>query len=354
MTRTAVRTGFLALALAWSAGSMACDRGEPGRVPEPEGPAAVTVSEAARAPSVRSYPATVASTDDALLATRTSGTVRRVRVDVGSPVRAGDTLVLLDATDVEARIHGARAAVEQATKHFRRIQNLEADGAATPQELDDARARQAMAESQLREAEAQREYVVLRAPFAGVVASRDVDPGDLAVPGQPVLRLVRPGSLKVEADLPGEARAEVRPGMAVTLVDPGTGARVPGHVTRVSPALEPGSRRMRAEARPESGSGSAATLPAPGSFVRLEVEAPGRTTVWVPADAVVRRGDLQGVFVVESDTLRLRWLRMGQARDSAVEVLAGLEAGQPVVRAPGVRLEDGQPVGGTTRKSWIP
>lgn len=354
MTHRTVRTGILALTLAWSAGSVACDRGEPGRVPEPEGPASVSVSEAARAPAARSYPATVASTDDALLATRTSGTVRRVPVDVGTAVRAGDTLVLLDATDVEARIHGARAGLEQARKYFQRIQNLEADGAATPQELDDARARLAMAESQLREAEAQREYVVLRAPFDGVVASRDVDPGDLAVPGHPVLRLVRPGSLKVEADLPGEARTEVRPGTAVTLVDPASGARVPGHVTRVSPALEPGSRRVRAEARPDAGSGAAAALPAPGSFVRLEVEAPGRTTVWVPADAIVRRGDLAGVFVVESDTLRLRWLRTGQARDSAVEVLAGLEAGQSVVRAPGVRLEDGQPVGGATRKSWAP
>ena len=353
MTQRTKRFGILAVALAWSAAWGACDRGEPGRIPAPVGPASVSVSQAARAPAVSAYPASVVSTDDVLLATRTSGTVVRVPVDVGSAVRDGDTLVLLDGSDVEARIRGAQAAVEQAHKYFGRIRNLAADGAATDQELDDARARLAMAESQLDEARAQRGYVVLKAPFAGVVASRDVDPGDLAVPGHPVLRLVRPGSLKVQADLPGEARTRVRPGTPVTLVDPGTGARVAGHVTRISPALEPGSRRVRAEARADAAASDAA-LPAAGSFVRLEVETPDRTTLWVPSDAIVRRGELEGVFVVEADTLRLRWLRTGRVRDSAVEVLAGLDAGQTVVRAPGPRLVDGQPVGSASPEAWTP
>jgi multidrug efflux pump subunit AcrA (membrane-fusion protein) len=128
---------------------------------------------------------------------------------------------------------------------------------------------------------------------------------------------------------------------------------VAGHVTRISPALEPGSRRVRAEARADAAASDAA-LPAAGSFVRLEVETPDRTTLWVPSDAIVRRGELEGVFVVEADTLRLRWLRTGRVRDSAVEVLAGLDAGQTVVRAPGPRLVDGQPVGSASPEAWTP
>lgn len=341
-----------ALALLLSVAWAGCDRGEPGRVPAPEGAADVATAPVTAGPEVTSYPASVVSTDEAQLATRTSGTVKRVPVDVGSVVRAGDALVVLDGGDVEARIQSAEAAAQRASRYYDRIASLEKDGAATRQELDDARAGMRMAEAGLKAARAQRDYVVLRAPFAGVVAARDVDPGDLAVPGRPILRLVRPGSLKVVADLPGEVRGDLSPGTPVTFVDPATGRSVPGHLTRVSPALEPASRRVRAEARPDAGEG--AGLPAPGSFVRLEIARPGRSTLWVPADAIVRRGQLEGAFVIEQDTLRLRWLRTGEARDSAVEVLAGLTAGTPVVRHPAPALEDGQPVGHRTSEPWTP
>jgi RND family efflux transporter MFP subunit len=340
--------GALLLSVAWAG----CDRGEPGRVSPPEGAADVVTAPATLGPATASYPATVVSTDKAQLATRTSGTVRRVPVDVGSVVRAGDTLVVLDGGDVEARIRSAQAAASRASRYYDRIASLEKDGAATGQELDDARAGMTMAEAGLQEARAQRGYVVLRAPFAGVVAARDVDPGDLAMPGRPVLRLVRPGSLKVVADLPGEVRGDLSRGTAVTFVDPSTGRSVAGHVTRVSPALEPASRRVRVEARPDAGVGE--SLPAPGSFVRLALTRPGRSTLWVPDDAIVRRGQLEGAFVVEGDTLRLRWLRTGETRVGAVEVLAGLEAGTPVVRRPAPTLEDGQPVGRRSAEPWTP
>jgi membrane fusion protein (multidrug efflux system) len=350
--RTGILRSVAAAALAGTALWTACDRGEPGRVPPPTGAAEVTVVAAAEGAATASYPATVESTDEARLATRISGTVRRVLVDVGSAVRAGDTLVVLDGGDVQARIQSAEAAARRASGYFDRIASLAADGAATPQELDDARAGMNMARAGLREARAQSDYVVLRAPFGGVVASRDVEPGDLAVPGRPVLRIVKPGSLKIVADLPAEVQADLRPGTAAVFVDPATERRVAGYVTRVSPALEPASRRVRAEARPDSG--GMAGLPAPGSFIRIELARPGLRTLWVPADVLVRRGQLEGAFVVERDTLRLRWLRTGETRADAVEVLAGLEAGAPVVRAPAPNLLDGQPVGRQTVEPWTP
>ena len=65
---------------------------------------------------------------------------------------------------------------------------------------------------------------------------------------------------------------------------------------------------------------------------------------WIPADAVVRRGQLAGVFVVSDDVARLRWIRIGHRRRAAVEVLAGLEADDRVVRSPIPQLADGAPV----------
>lgn len=331
--------------------STACDGDEPGRVEPSAEPVDVDVAAPVEAPGVAGYAATVVSTDEARLATRASGSVREVRVDVGSVVERGDTLVKLDATDVEAVVARAAAGLRQAERRFERIRNLEADGAATAQELDDARAALETARSNLEEARAQREYVVLRAPFSGVITSRSVDGGDLAMPGSPVLSLVRPASLEVLADLPATAARRVSAGDRLSVSDPDTGVRYPVTVTRISPALDRSSRRVRVELRfvePRS------VRVAPGSYVRLEISDPDRPTIWVPADAVVRRGQLTGLYVIHEDRLELRWMRTGGHRLDAVEVLAGVDPSDRVVRRPASFLVDGIPVGSVSEGSWMP
>lgn len=341
-------TTLLAAALVWTG----CDRGEPGEIPRTREPVDVEVSHPVEAPATAAFPATATSTDEAELATRTSGTVRRVRVDVGSRVSRGDTLLELDATDVAAGIEAARASVEQARKRFDRIRSLEADGAATRQELDDARAALERARAELKRARGQSSYVVLRAPFTGTVSRRSADPGDLAVPGRPVLRLVRPGSVKIVADLPGRIAAGLEPGRTATVRDPDTGRGLSARVTRVAPDRQPGSRRVRVELRLEDGENGP---PPPGSYLRLELQTDGSPALWIPRDAVVREGQLRGVFLLDGeDHLRLRWLQLGDERGPAVEVLDGLDSDARVVREPGPRLADGTPVESSTSVDWSP
>jgi RND family efflux transporter MFP subunit len=336
------------LAAAWMWG---CGSSEPGRIEAPAGPAAVVVSPLETASATLSFPAEVVAEEHVELATRASGIVRRVTVDVGSRVRAGQLLVALESGDVGAGIAGARAGATQARRYFDRIVALEADGAATPQELDVARAGLAMAQAEVQRAEAQFAYVNLSAPFAGVVTERRVDPGDLVVPGQPALTLVSTGGLVVRADLPGERASQVGAGDPVTIVLP-DGSRLPAEVTRVVPALEGASRRFRVEVALDSPPAAVGLVP--GMFARLEIEGGGLETSWMPADAVVRRGQLTGVFVVESDTLRLRWVRLGESRADAVEVLAGPAGDVRLVRRPAPQLVDGQPARVESSQEWEP
>lgn len=315
----------------------ACDRGEPGEISETEGPLELTVSRPAATQDVASFPATVRSSSEAELATRSSGTVRRVEVDVGSRVSRGQVLVVLDPQDVDARIAAAAAGERQARRYHERIQALERDGAATGQELDDALARLEMAEAASQEAAAQRAYAVLTAPFAGVIVRRDVDPGDLATPARPILTLVDPESIEVVLDLPGAYADRVAAGDTVSVVNPSTGERHRSTITRVSPAQDVRSRRVRLEAlfadRPRD--------LMPGAFVRVELSDEGESATWIPADAVVRRGQLAGVFVMQENVARLRWIRLGVRRPGAVEVLAGLDGDARVVRSPVPHLSDG-------------
>jgi RND family efflux transporter MFP subunit len=315
----------------------ACDRGEPGEITDIERPLELTVSRPAASPELASFPATVQSTAEAELATRSSGAVRQVTVDVGSRVSRGQVLVVLDPQDVEARIAAAAAGERQARRYHGRIQALERDGAATGQELDDALARLEMAEAASQEAAAQRAYAVLTAPFAGVIVRRNVDPGDLAIPARPILTLVDPESIEVVVDLPGAHANRVAPGDTVLVVNPRTGTRHRATITRISPAQDARSHRVRLEAHFADSPGDLM----PGSFVRVELSGQGGIATWIPADAVVRRGQLAGVFVLQEDVVRLRWIRLGLQRSAAVEVLAGLDGDARVVRSPAPHLTDG-------------
>lgn len=333
MNRIVIVTGA-ALALA------ACGADTPEHQARDLEPAAVTVSQSWTAASQVAHPARVVSLQEAELATRTAGTISRMAVNVGDRVGQGDLIASLDAADVNARIAAARAQQELAQRTFDRVQNLARDGAASAQELDQAQAQLSATQAMVREAEAQGAYVQIRAPFAGVVTARMADAGDLASPGFPLVRMSGAG-VKVVAELPGELVGEIARGSTVLLdTDVGT---LEGTVLAVSPALNQASRRFQVEVTPATTQGLV-----PGAFVRLRLEDATGETRWIPADAVIRNGQLTGVYTVQDDTLHLRWIRLGRTRGDAVEVLAGPAGDLTVVRNPGPELRDGQPVSSVT------
>lgn len=329
MNRIVIAAGFV-LALT------ACGT-ESGEHPAPElAPVAVTVSTSETAAAPTRHPARVVPVEEAEVATRTAGTIDRVHVRVGDRVARGAPIATLDEADVRARIDAARASLELARKTFARVEALERDGAASTQEKDQATAQLRGAEAMVREAEAQAAYVEIRAPFAGVVTARMADPGDLAAPGFPLVQLAGTG-VKVVTELPATLSGTVAAGDGVKLVV--EGRVLAGTVSHVVPALNRASRRFRVEIAPEA---DASLLP--GAFVRVRLETGTDVSRWIPADAVVRSGQLTGAFTVEEETLRLRWLRLGRTEGERVEVLAGPSGPLTVVRNPGHGFVDGQPV----------
>jgi RND family efflux transporter MFP subunit len=337
------RIALLSVAVAFTA----CGSEEPGRLPQTSDAVDVVVSVAERAPVLETFSARIVSERTAEIATRMSGTVQRVHVEVGKSVRAGDALVSLDATDVDARVAAAEAGFELAERSFGRVENLAADGAVSAQELDQARASLQGARARLTEAQAQEAYAVVRAPFDGVVTRRSVDPGDLAAPGSPLLTMMAPKALKVVADLPAERFGIVAVGDTVTIDVEGSPEAASAVVTRTVPVLGGTSRTFRIEAHLDS---SARALP--GAYARVRLTRADAGSTWIPLDAVVVRGQLTGVMVVEGATLRLRWVRLGQERDGAIEVLAGPVGTFTVVRRPSAELTDGTPVGTAKNESW--
>lgn len=324
-------TGLLPVILVIACG------GAPAEPPVPRGPGveAAAYRVESGVGSVRYEAAgTVRAVRRVELATRLMGTIETVRVRAGDRVRAGQLVLTLQAGSPEAGLAQARAGLDLATRTLRRMERLYADSAVPEAQLDAARAAHAQAEGQARAAQVEVGYAGLHAPFGGVVTARLAEPGDLAAPGQPLLVIEDAGAREIVVGVPDDLLAGIRPGLVVpTRIGAGE-QRVDAKVIAVVPFSDPGSRT--AEVRLSGPAG----LPSGASAV-AEFAVGSTGGIRVPAGALIRRGQLVGVFVFAADsTVRLRWIRIGRVEGGVAEVLAGLEDGDLVALRP-ESLRDG-------------
>jgi RND family efflux transporter MFP subunit len=377
-----------AIIVLWIAagGLSACGGGD--RAPEAtaQAPIAVTVFRVTAVDSTERLEAggVVAAPESATLSSRTVATIASVRVKAGDRVRAGDVLATLDARDVTEQTRQAQAsalAAEQslaqarteqraaeaehrlATVWHERIAALHARNSATDQERDEAEARLAAAAARLAGAQASIEaanahlassraavgvaiatesFSTVRAPFDGLVTERLLDPGNLATPGVPLLRVDSDGARQIVVRVDEARAAYVHPGDRVNVVIDALDGRavddvgVEGVVAEVARAVGTDQRAFTVKITVPN------TVTArSGSFARVVFRGAPRRALLVPANAIRRHGQISSVFVVQEGTARLRLIQVGESSPQGVEVLAGLDAGESIVTAPLSRLVDG-------------
>ena len=272
----------------------------------------------------------------ATLSTKLMGAVTAVAVHEGERVHAGQLLARIDARDVTARQSQAQAGIAEAEAVHRdavtqaaRFRALYADSAATRAQLDAVETGLARAEAGVRTAHAaasevavMRGYAELRAPFAGIVSQRFVDPGAFVAPGTPVVTVVDGSRLRISVTVAPDAAGALKPGASLrgTIENEPVDAVVEGVAPTAAGALYTVNAIV---ANPRGGhpAGGAATLRIPRGT---------RSGVLIPEAALVREGDLTGVRIQTTGGLELRWVRLGLAADGTVEVLSGLRAGDRV------------------------
>jgi membrane fusion protein (multidrug efflux system) len=328
---TRSRTALLLAALALPAAAATAP-------PAPATTARVRLVAAEPATAGRWVAASVVAARRATLATRMAASVRAVEVREGQEVKAGQLLVSLADGDLRGQLAAAQAGLAAAASHERRIAALAGERAATPAELEAAQAQRAQAEAGVSAVRESLRYTEIRAPFAGTIQARRVEPGDLVGPGQPLV-VVEGSALELHASL---SDAEAR-GLAQGKILPFRSGEVSGtaEIVALTTGGDPLSHRRGLRARVRSGGGLRS-----GAFARIEVPADGQggaAGVWVPRSALVERGDLSGVFVASSGRAELRWLALGEPIGDQVPVRAGLRADEQVIDAPAA-LRDGQAI----------
>src|SRR5439155_1342898 len=281
-----------------------------------------------------------------------SAIVLKVLKENGEQVRRGDVLVRLDDTafrdalaSAEAASRAAGQAYEQAQRQYERMKTLRSSGMASAQGLEDAEIRRNNTQSDLEaaktrvvQARQQFQRTEVRAPFDGIVSERKVSAGDTAQVGKELLKVIDPTSMRFEALVSADHVGSVKAGQAVHFRVNGYGEQeFAGKVRRVNPAANPTTRQVEllvdfiGEKQPKLA----------GLYAEGRVETETRSSLTIPASAVVRDGDAALAWRVRDSKLQKVSLSITERdmRSGDYVLKGGLSEGEQVIRYPSTQLK---------------
>jgi RND family efflux transporter MFP subunit len=305
---------------------------------------------------------TVQARESAVVSAQVMGHIQQVLVREGDSVRAGQTLVILDDAAIRASVEQAQAGVKAAqsaqaaaqanaalaASTLARYKQLDAQKSVSPQELDEVSRRSEAAAANLEAVRAQTDaaraqetgartmqsYARLVAPFAGTVTARMADPGTMATPGVPLLKIDQAGTLQLDASVDESAISAIHRGMKVPVsIDSASSASLTGIVTEIVPAADPSSHSFLVKIDLPSSTQLRAGMYGTAMFSNGTKQA-----ILIPRSAVVARGSLSCAYVLDSQGIaQLRYLTLGATQGDLVEVLSGVSTGEKLVDAPSDR-----------------
>ncbi|EED33662.1 efflux transporter, RND family, MFP subunit, AcrA/E family [gamma proteobacterium NOR5-3] len=336
-------TGLLLL-IAYMAG-MFRDRAEPGlRDPDAISTADAYTVELVALPATESVAASVEARETTTIAARLLARVEEITVRAGDYAETGQMLVRLEQDDLLAQARQAAEAVRsmqarltEAMQNRERAEELHRRKLIADADLDGAIANAATLEAELAGAQQAEQsaksalgYSEIRSPFAGRIVDRFVEPGDTVSPGQNILSLYNPFSLRIEAWVREALALTLQEGQTLRVEIPALERRLEARIEELVPAADPGSRAFRIKA----------TLPAapgllPGMYARLIVPGGTQQVIAVPKNRIAVVGQLNVAWINGKDGPQRRFLRLGQELDEhQVIVTAGLAPGDELLIPP--------------------
>ncbi|MCP3953681.1 MAG: efflux RND transporter periplasmic adaptor subunit [Desulfobacterales bacterium] len=310
---------------------------------------------------------TVRPRTESTIEARITGQVLSVKVKPGDGVKKGSLMVSIDSRQLKSKIEQARqalktteagkaqarqaviaaeAALKQAGAAFGRTKTYFESQAATAQDLEKAesaflqakaglqrakdgqkaaKARTLQAEAVVREAAIALDFTKIVAPEDGVVLKRFVEPGDLALPGKPLVALRTSGAFRLEAYVREGLIARVSPGSRLAVSVETLGKTVDALVEEIVPYADPSSRTFLVKASIPHIDGLY-----PGMFGKLLIPVKDRKVVVVPRDAVRQVGQLELLYVGQNEKWTTIHVKTGVRMDQDVEILSGLNGGETI------------------------
>jgi RND family efflux transporter MFP subunit len=279
---------------------------------------------------------------------RASGFLKEIRVDKGSAVHQGQLLAVIEGREMDQDLAALKADAENKARNAERAAALLQDKLISAKDAEQAQADARMAAAKLSSLGVSRAYQEVRAPFAGVVTQRFVDPGAMvqnasgSTSAQPLMTVAQLDRLRMTFYLDQSLAKRVKVGDPVRIVpDQNPAQAQPGRISRLAGALDPRTRTLTAEVDLENRQG----LFLPGGAIQVLIGQPAQDGLTLPLEAVAQRQGKPFALVVDgTGHTHLRPLMLGEDNGQRVRVLRGLQTGERVVLNPPPSLAEGSVV----------
>lgn len=294
--------------------------------------------------------ATVKSKTNSVVASMLTGKVTSLAVQEGDSVKAGQLLLTIDARDLSQKASGASAGIraaqmaassaaqnaKMAARTYQRYKNLYDEKVITKQEFDQYTTQKNVAQLQYQQAQAGvqqaraglgevkvfQSYARVTAPVSGIVTQRNIDLGSTAIQGQPILTIEAPGDAELIANIDESYLDKVKEGEDVSLEI--NGKTIKRKITKVVKHIDPTTRTFKVKIDITSLAG--------GQFAKINIPVAKKDAITVPNSAIVEKGELTGVYTVDSENvISYILIRTGKTYDDKVEVLSGLSDGDKII-----------------------
>ena len=268
------------------------------------------------------------SKNSSVLSSKVMGKVVYLGAHEGDQVNEGKLLMKIESGDIIAQAAQAQAAYNNAKLQYDRIKSLYDAKASTQMEMDQATLGLQTAEAGLKAARAMESYITITAPISGQIVEKRINLGEMAMPGQPVLRIEDNGHLRLETTVREQDILFIQPGKKVKVkIDAMAGKELIGTVAQVVPAADVRTHSFLVKIDVPSEKGLIT-----GMYGKAYFSTGSREALLVPRTAVVQMSGITGVYVVNAEnTAIFQMVQLGDEHGGSVEVQTGLKAGDRVV-----------------------
>jgi RND family efflux transporter MFP subunit len=300
----------------------------------------VTV-EPSHVDSVISATGALASKNTSVLSSKVMGRVAALTVEEGDYVSRGKLLIRIDSGEISAQAYQAQAAYNNARLHYDRIKSLFDQNAATQMEMDQATLGYESAKAGLDAAKAMESYTTITAPIAGQVIEKRINLGEMALPGQPILKIEDNRTLRLDVTMKEQDIRFAKVGNPVAVqIDALPGKEIKGRVAQVVQASDIRTHSFIVKI----------DIPADKSLItgmygKAFFSIGKRETVLIPQSALVQMSGLTGVYIVNGEgNAVFQMVQLGEAQGTNVEARTGLKAGDKVIVSTHHEAMDGKKV----------
>lgn len=292
------------------------------------------------------FPGVAQPIDERTISAESGGRVTESPAQEGETVKKGELLLRVDARTTTAQINLLESQFSTAKREYSRLKKLAAEGLATPQQLDQLQGQVEQSELALKQARVGRGLSVVRSPFTGVVAMKNIEVGEFASPGQPIVQIIDTSTIELEVTIPESLISYVKVGDMVNVSFPAVNRTVQGKIVRRGVTVEQASQTFPIEIHIPNEDG--ALLPgmrARAIIPKLTIE----DAVVVPRDALLEGVYQREAMVIEDrqgDVAKasLRVVEIGESRGNSVVITSGLKEGDMLITRGHRNVVDGTPV----------